>query len=122
LATSVLRFDSASASARVRLLQVDAAADTGLEARLDLQRRVLVLHVVVFGQLHQPAKALHVVVGARRLERGLLGRVQQLEVARQLVVADTIDVALRAQAVPQQLREAQRRAAAVNDCDSGRAR
>ncbi len=66
---------------RIRLLQVDTAADARLEARLDLDRSVLVLNVVVFGQLNEPAETLNVVVGACGFERSLLGDVEQLEIA-----------------------------------------
>ena len=94
--------------ARGGLLEVDAAADAGLDARLDLPEQIAVLHVVVLGELHQLAVAQHVVPGARDLERGLLARIDELEIARQLLVAEAADLALRGQAVPQQLRRAHR--------------
>ena len=86
------------------LLDVDAAADARLEAAADLVERDLVLHVVVFGELHEAAKAQHVVVGARGLERGLLGGVCELEIAHAAQVVEARHLVACSQAVPEQLR------------------
>ena len=61
------------------------------------------LHIVVFGKLDQTAEADHVVVGARRLQRGVLGRIEEFEIARTPLEAEAVHILGGGEPVPEQL-------------------
>lgn len=95
------------------LLEIDAAAATGLGAAQQLFERRAVLNVVVFGKIDEEAVAQHVKVGAACFEGDVVDRLEEFVVAHQLGLVQSFDFVARGKAVEQHLVEADQLAGAI---------
>ena len=91
-----------------RLVDIDPLADARRRAALQLLMRDMVLEIIVLGQADLLAVAGDVEIGARGFERGVLGRIEQFEIAHQLGLAQALDLAGRGETVEEHLPQRQR--------------
>ena len=86
-----------------RLLDVNALADAGLGALLQLLKRRLVLNVIFLGKKHQLPRTNDIEIGATRLKRDVFRGIEQFKVTDQFGLAQALDLAGRGKTVEDHL-------------------